>query len=92
MTRQTTPFQLTAEENRADHSLNVIVLQKCILEAALVSARLEGMEEAAKIAADYEAVAYQHGNLPINDPNECAAQAAREIAASILNAMAERKE
>lgn len=62
------------------------------LKAALANARQEGMEEAAKIAADYEIVAYQHGNLPISDPNECAAQAAREIAASIRNAMAERKE
>ena len=37
MTRQTTPFQLTVEENRASHSLDVIVLQKRIkeLEAAL---------------------------------------------------------
>lgn len=37
MTRQTTPFELTVEENRATHSLNVIVLQKRIaeLEAAL---------------------------------------------------------
>jgi len=92
MTRQTTPFQLTAEENRADHSLNVIVLQKSILEAVLASARLEGMEEAAKIAADYEAVAYQSGNLPINDPNECAAQTAREIAALIRAELAGGKD
>lgn len=37
MTRQTTPFELTVEENNANHSLNVIVLQKRIaeLEAAL---------------------------------------------------------
>lgn len=39
MTKQTTPFQLTVEENNANHSLNVIVLQKRIkeLEAALSS-------------------------------------------------------
>lgn len=37
MTRQTTPFELTVEESCANHSLNVIVLQKRIaeLEAAL---------------------------------------------------------
>ena len=53
------------------------------LRAGLATARREGMEEAAKIAADFETVAYQHGNLPADDPHECAAQAAREIAASI---------
>ena len=55
------------------------------------AARREGMEEAAKIAADFETVAYQHGNLPANDPHECAAQTAREIAASIRAAAGEGK-
>jgi hypothetical protein len=61
------------------------------LRAELATARREGMEEAAKIAADFETVAYQHGNLPANDPHECAAQTAREIAASIRAAAGEGK-
>ena len=61
------------------------------LRAALATARREGMEEAARIAADFETVAYQHGNLPADDPHECAAQAAREIAASIRAAAKEEK-
>ena len=61
------------------------------LRAALATARREEMEEAARIAADFETVAYQHGNLPADDPHECAAQAAREIAASIRAAAKEEK-
>ena len=53
--------------------------------------RQDGMEQAAQIAADFETVAYQHGNLPANDPHECAAQAAREIAAAIRVAAGEVK-
>lgn len=53
--------------------------------------RQDGMEQAAQIAEDFETVAYQHGNLPANDPHECAAQAAREIAAAIRAAAKEGK-
>lgn len=57
--------------------------------AALATARRKGVEEAAKIAADFETTAYQHGNLPDDDPYECVAQAAREIAAAIRAAALE---
>jgi len=52
------------------------------LRAALATARREGMEEAAQMAADFETVFYQR-TMPANDPHECAARAAREIAAAI---------
>jgi hypothetical protein len=50
--------------------------------AAIATARREGMEEAAQMAADFETVFYQR-TMPANDPHECAARAAREIAAAI---------
>jgi hypothetical protein len=46
-------------------------------------ARHDALKEAAQRAAHYERMAYQHGNLPVDDPHECAAQVAREIEASI---------
>lgn len=46
--------------------------------------RVTTLREVLQILASYEATAYQHGNLPANDPHECAAQATREIAATIL--------
>ena len=53
------------------------------LRAALQTARRDALEEAAQRAAHYERMAYQHGNLPVDDPHECAAQVAREIETSI---------
>jgi len=58
--------------------------------SALATARREGMEKAAKIAADFETVFYQR-TMPANDPHECAARAAREIAAAIRSAAKEGK-
>ena len=52
--------------------------------AALTAAHNDALREVLQILASYEATAYQHGNLPANDPHECAAQATREIAATIL--------
>lgn len=77
--------------SEADDRIKELNARIAELETALATARRDGMEEAAKIAADYETVAYQHGNLPISDPNECAAQAAREIATSIRAALGEEK-
>lgn len=51
---------------------------------SLATARNDTLREVLQILASYEATAYQHGNLPANDPHECAAQATREIAATIL--------
>lgn len=52
------------------------------LRAALATARREGMDEAARIADAFEVVTHLHG--PWSDVgHECAAQAAREIAAAI---------
>ena len=50
MTRQTTPFELTVEDNRANHSLNVIVLQKRIaeLEKLVRAAFIEGFDSGRK--------------------------------------------
>lgn len=60
--------------------------------AALVAqGKRAGLEEALQHARSYEAIAYQHGNLPWMDPHESAAQAAREIAAGI-EAMMEKKD
>jgi hypothetical protein len=53
------------------------------LRAELATARKDALKEAAQRAAHYERMAYQHGNLPVDDPHECAAQVAREIEASI---------
>jgi len=53
------------------------------LRAAPQSARRDALEEAAQIAAHYERMAYQRGDLPLGDPNECAAQVAREIEAAV---------
>jgi vacuolar-type H+-ATPase subunit H len=53
------------------------------LRAALQSSRSDALEEAAQIAAHHERMAYQRGDLPLGDPNECAAQVAREIEAAI---------
>jgi hypothetical protein len=53
------------------------------VEARIATARKDALEEAAQRAAHYERMAYQHGNLPVDDPHECAAQVAREIEASI---------
>lgn len=58
------------------------------LRAELATARREGMEEAAQIAAEFEIVAHLHG--PWSDvPDECAVQASREIAAAIRAAAGE---
>jgi hypothetical protein len=53
------------------------------LRAALNKARHDALKEAAQIAAHHERMAYQRGDLPLGDPNECAAQVAREIEAAI---------
>jgi hypothetical protein len=53
------------------------------IQAEIAQAKREALEEAAQRAAHYERMAYQHGNLPVDDPHECAAQVAREIEASI---------
>jgi hypothetical protein len=53
------------------------------LRVALQSSRRDALEEAAQIAAHHERMAYQRGDLPLGDPNECAAQVAREIEAAI---------
>ena len=52
-------------------------------DALMEQARESALEEAAQRAAHYERMAYQHGNLSVDDPHECAAQVAREIEASI---------
>jgi hypothetical protein len=58
--------------------------------AELATARRDGMEEAAQIAAAFEGVTHLHG--PWSDVgHECAAQAAREITASIRAAAREGK-
>jgi hypothetical protein len=60
------------------------------LRAALATARREGMEEAAKIATEFEIVAHLHG--PWSDVgHECAAQAAGIVAAAIRAAAGEVK-
>lgn len=52
------------------------------LRAEVATARREGMEEAARIATEFEIVAHLHG--PWSDvADECAVQASREIAAAI---------
>lgn len=53
-------------------------------------ARQAALEEAAQTAAHHERMAYQRGDLPLGDPNECAAQVAREIEAAI-RALGEKK-
>lgn len=53
------------------------------LRAAIATARNDALDAVLARLEDYERGAYQHGNLPYMDPQECAAQAAREIAASI---------
>ena len=60
------------------------------LRAALATARQEGMEEAAQIAAAFEGVTHLHG--PWSDVgHECAAQAAGIVAAAIRAAAGEGK-
>jgi hypothetical protein len=60
-------------------------------ETLVAQGRRAGVKEALQHARGYEAIAYQHGNLPALDPHECAAQAAREIAAGI-EALMEKKD
>jgi len=60
------------------------------LRAELATARRDGMEEAAQIAAAFEGVTHLHG--PWSDVgHECAAQAAGIVAAAIRAAAGEGK-
>jgi len=72
-----------ATEVDASNILRALAAERDALRAALQTARRNALKEAAKRAAHYERMAYHHGNLPVDDPHECAAQVAREIEASI---------
>ena len=74
-------LRLDAEPSEGDMETAAQEIEK--LRAALQTARRKALEEAAQIAAHHERMAYQRGDLPLGDPNECAAQVAREIEAAV---------
>jgi hypothetical protein len=76
--------------NSFDYHMKALDEEIDSLRAQLASARKDALEEAAQMAADFETVFYQR-TMPANDPHECAARAAREIAAAIRAAAKEVK-
>ena len=63
-----------ADKIDAATGLTLNIQEAAKIGQMIQKARHDALEEAAQRAAHYERMAYQHGNLPVDDPHECAAQ------------------